>query len=277
LIKTGIFAKTFRRNSFPEILDAIVENGMNCIQFNMSCIGLPVMPNLITSVETDYISRACRKRQITIAAISGTFNMIHPEIGIRKQGLQNLAILIDACDKMKTNLVSLCTGTGDPDDQWNSHPYNNTPGAWKDLVHSLEQALLSAEQSGVILGVEPELANVVNSLDKARTLLDQMQSKHLKIILDPVNLFEKATLSEQHDLLDKAFDLLGNDIVMAHAKDRDASGGFVAAGQGVLDYEYFLSCLENIGFEGPVLLHGLEESEVSTSHSFLTRILQEIN
>jgi len=277
LIKTGIFAKTFRRDSFPEVLDAIVENDMNCIQFNMSCIGLAAMPDIITSVETEHISRACEERQISIAAVSGTFNMIHPDVRTRNSGLHKLAILIRACDKMKTNLVSLCTGTGDPDNQWKSHPYNNTPEAWEDLVRSLEQALQSAEQSGVILGVEPELANVVNSVEKARTLLDQMQSKHLKIILDPANLFEKAIQKEQHHLLDNAFDRLGNDIVMAHAKDRDISGEFVAAGQGVLDYKYYLSCLGNTGFEGPVLLHGLEESEVSTSHSFLKRILQEIN
>jgi sugar phosphate isomerase/epimerase len=274
LIKPGIFAKTFRRNSFPEILDAIIEHDMNSIQFNMSCIGLPVMPEVITLVETEHISQACQERQITIVAVSGTFNLIHPDVETRMQGLRNLDTLIHACDDIKTNTVSLCTGTGDPVDQWRSHPYNDTRDAWKDLVHSLEQALHSAEQQGVVLGVEPELANVVNSVEKARILLDQMQSKHLKIILDPVNLFETATLSEQHDLLDKAIDLLGNDIVMAHAKDRDASGEFVAAGQGILDFEYYLSNLVNSGFKGPVVLHGLEESEVSTSHSFLKRILE---
>ncbi|MBO37151.1 MAG: epimerase [Anaerolineaceae bacterium] len=276
MIKLGIFAKTFRRNSFADILDAIVENDMNCIQFNMSCIGLPAMPDVITSLDTEHISQVCEEKQIIISAVSGTFNMIHPEVEIRNNGLQNLAILIKACPKIRTNLVSLCTGTGDPDDQWKPHPYNNTQAAWKDLVHSLEQALQLAEQLDVNLGVEPELANVVNSVEKARTLLDEMQSKHLKIILDPVNLFERVTLNQQHGLLDKAFDLLGNDIVMAHAKDRDASGVFVAAGHGVLDFKYYLCCLINNGFESPVVLHGLEESEVATSHSFLKRILEEI-
>ena len=276
MINPGIFAKTFRRSSFPEILDVVVENDMYCIQFNMSCIGLPAMPDIIKLVDTEHISEACQARKITIAAVSGTFNMIHPDIEIRKQGLRNLATLIHACDNINTNIVSLCTGTGDPVDQWRSHPYNNTQDAWKDLIHSLEQALQSAEQQDVILGVEPELANVVNSVEKARNLLDQMQSRHLKIILDPVNLFEKAILREQHDLLDKAFDLLGNDIVMAHAKDRDVSGKFVAAGQGVLDFEYYLSRLKNNGFKGPLILHGLEESEVSTSLAFLKRILEQL-
>ena len=47
-------------------------------------------------------------------------------------------------------------------------------------------------------------------------------------------------------------------------------------GQGVLDFEYYLSRLKNNGFKGPLILHGLEESEVSTSHAFLKKILEQI-
>ena len=49
-----------------------------------------------------------------------------------------------------------------------------------------------------------------------------------------------------HDILGEAFDLLGPDIVLAHAKDlnRDGDAGDMAAGTGVLDYDFYLSQLQ---------------------------------
>jgi sugar phosphate isomerase/epimerase len=36
----------------------------------------------------------------------------------------------------------------------------------------------------------------------------------------------------------------------------------VAAGRGLLDYDYYLALLGKIGFTGPLILHSLEESDV---------------
>ena len=59
---------------------------------------------------------------------------------------------------------------------WRAHPDNNTPEAWRDLVESMKQALAVAEEYGVVLALEPEVANVIDSAQKARRLLDEMQS-----------------------------------------------------------------------------------------------------
>ena len=47
-----------------------------------------------------------------------------------------------------------------------------------------------------------------------------------------------------------------------------------AAGKGILDFEYYLRCLKEIGFAGPLIMHGLEEEDVRFSREFLERILQ---
>ena len=51
----------------------------------------------------------------------------------------------------------------------------------------------------------------------------------------------------------------------AHAKDRSHDFQPCAAGKGILDFVYYLRCLKNIGFAGPLILHGLEENEVEFS------------
>ena len=45
--------------------------------------------------------------------------------------------------------------------------------------------------------------------------------------------------------------------------------GHKAAGQGVLDYERYLSLLRKYGFQGPLLLHGLTVAQVPGCMEFL--------
>ena len=79
---------------------------------------------------------------------------------------------------------------------------------------------------------------------------------------------------DQKEVLDEAFTLLRDAIVIAHAKDRNNDFKASAAGKGILDFEYYLRCLKEIGFTGPLIMHGLEEEDVTFSRGFLHRILQ---
>jgi sugar phosphate isomerase/epimerase len=175
---------------------------------------------------------------------------------------------------MGTGMITLCTGTRDPRDQWGYHPDNESPSAWVDLLSAMEQALTIAMKHNITLGIEPEKANVISSAFKARNLLDHFQSPHLKIIMDPANLFEHEGPDEVRRIVEEAFALLASDIALAHAKDRTANGNFVAAGQGVLDYAHYIEQLKTINYAGALILHGLTEQEVPACVQFLQERLQ---
>ncbi len=270
-MQIGIFAKTFSRPTLEETLDAVVAHGLYYVQFNMTCVGLPSMPDQIDDALADRICQAMQARQITMAAVSGTFNMIHPDVEKRRDGMKRLRVLASQAKHMGTQIITLCTGTRDPDDMWRWHPDNRTPEAWRDLAASMQEALRIADEYDVILGVEPEVSNVIESTRKARQLLDEMQSRRLKIIMDAANLFHAGELPRMHAILDEAFELLGKDMVMAHAKDlrHDGAAGHDAAGTGVLDYDHYIALLRSVGFNGPLILHGLREDQVDASVAFL--------
>ena len=186
---------------------------------------------------------------------------------MRPAGLGQLA---GACALLGTKIITLCTGTRDPDDMWRGHPGNRLPDAREDLLRAMEHALRIAEEHDVWLAVEPETANVIDIPPKARWLLDRMASPRLKIIIDPANLFHVETLPHQRDVLEVAFDLLGRDVVLAHAKDVrvvDGTVHHVAAGTGVLDYACYLNLLRHLPV--PLIVHGLTEAEVGGSLAFL--------
>jgi sugar phosphate isomerase/epimerase len=241
------------------------------VQFNMACAGLPSMPDVIPPGLPERIRHEMAARGLTMAAVSGTCNMIHPDLEQRQAGLRRLEVLAAACRPMGTSLITLCTGTRDPIDQWRFHPENASAAAWHDLRASMDVALRLAADHDLLLGIEPEVSNVVDSPAKARRLLDELGSPRVKIVFDAANLLTRANLPDQQWVLAEAFDLLAPDVVLAHAKDLGAQGeaGTVAAGQGLLEYGHYLALLRRGGFEGPLLLHSLPEREVGRAIAFL--------
>lgn len=276
-MRLGIFARTFdttgeAAGALPA-LEAAAAAGYATVQFNLACLGLPSMPDRIAPGEARAVAEAARRTGVSVAAVSGTYNMIHPDRAVRARGLARLEVLAEACRAMGTRLVTLCTGTRDAQDKWRPHRDNAKPDAWRDLVAAMNAAVAIADRHDIELGIEPELANVVCDARAARRLLDEIASPRLRIVLDPANLFEAADAGERHRLVEEALDLLAGDLAMAHAKDRDARGAVVAAGQGVIDFRHFVHRLRAAGFDGPLVTHGLTAAEAPGVSSFLSAIL----
>ncbi len=254
------------------MLSAAKAAGYACVQFNLSCCGLPAMPDRLDAETVEGIAAAARDTGLRLAALSGTYNMIHPDPAVRRQGLKRLALLLGNARSMGTGLLTLCTGTCDPHDLWHHHPDNESPEAWALLLAEMEEAAALAERFGVDLGIEPETGNVVRSCGHAARLLNEIRSSHLRIVLDPANIVASAA-EDQERIFAEAADLLGERIAILHAKDRDAEGMVVPAGQGIIDFPLLVQHMREAGFQGPVITHGLEAADAAGVARFLTRVL----
>ncbi len=259
----GLMEGTIRRKTLGQTLDAVAAHGIDYLQYHLS----ENAPSL------SEIRKELDARQITISALSGTYNMIDPDIEKRHAGLHKLRFVAEQCAALGTSVITLCTGSRDPQSMWRAHPDNNSASAWKDLVESMKKALVVAEEYKVTLAFEPEVSNVIDSAQKAWRLLDEMQSPYLKVCMDGANIFHKGELPKMREILDEAFALLGDDIALAHAKDldRDGHAGHLAAGTGLLDYDQYLGLLKECGYDGAVVLHGLSEEQVPFCVNFLQK------
>jgi sugar phosphate isomerase/epimerase len=272
-MRIGIFAKTFAGADPQTVLAKARNAGYACVQYNFACSGLASMPDDVPDAAIDAIRAASTDSGVAIAALSATYNMIHPDVAVRIKGMARLKTAIEVAKRLDIPVVTLCTGTRDPDDQWRHHPDNDRQDAWSDLVVEMEKAAALADAHGIALGIEPELANVVSSADKAARLLIDVSSPSLGIVLDPANLFEHAEPDEARDIVARSVDKVAGRIIMAHAKDRDAAGGFVAAGRGVVDFADLVFRLRQSGFDGAMVTHGLEESQAADVSRFLAGLL----
>lgn len=250
-MQLGIFARTYTRPSLEDTLDAIAADGLTHVH---------------VSLKTGVIDqRAFARRGLVLASVSGTFNSAHPDSGRRREGIEMVRRLMST----GAPVVTLCSGTRDAEDMWRRHPSNDLPDAWKDLRETLDALLPGAESNGVVLGLEPEINNVINTAAKARSLLNEMQSPYLKVILDGANLLEDAG-DGMAQTLDEAFRLLAKDVMMVHAKDlATPSRPSQAAGKGALDWDVYCGLIQTYCAQVPVILHNLAEHEVASSAAFL--------
>ena len=274
-----MFSPEIQRDTIGRLFDAAKIYGFDAVQFDFLSVCEEEMPGAISPSLVRDIRRAAEHRGITICAVNGTFNMIHPDPDVVACGIKRFEQIASASAGLGCSLITLCTGTRNTEHMWKPHPDNDAPEAWQDLLRTMEKLLSLAERYDLTLGVETEASNVVNTPERARLLLDTVKNRRLKIIFDPANLFHPGTASPEKavDIVEHAFSLLKDDIVLAHAKDIRAGDGitFTSAGRGIVPFERFFALLDSIGYTGPVVAHGIHnETEFPFSTAFLNQLMK---
>ncbi len=268
--RLGIFARTFRRNTPEEVAAAVAGAGYTLAHWNFAAIGLSTLAADVDEARYGRVRSAFDAAGLGIPSVSGTFNAIHPDAGLRSWQTAQAVRLIGLVPELGADVVTLCTGTRDPDDMWRAHPANTDRSAWSDLRRTLDPLLDAARQAGIRLGVEPELANVVCDAPTAARLLDELGADApIGIVLDPANLLTPGTVSSQNQILGAAIDLLGDRVVGVQAKDVVASG-YSAAGAGLMNYPDVFTQLARIDAV-PVIVQDASEDDAARVRDDLLR------
>lgn len=276
-MQIGVFSRTYELSDLEETYRRMREHGLSHTQFNLSNAGLPTLPAHVTDEDLARIQAFSAAYGITLDALTGTFNMIDPDEAAREQGCRQFAEQCRIARELGIPIVSLCTGSKNPESKWKWHDDNLKDASWADLMRSTERVLKCAEDNHIILGVETEASNIINTAQRARKYLDTVGSPYLRIIMDGANLFRPEQVSDMQNVLTEAFALLGKDIVLAHAKDisLDQRIAFTAAGQGCLDYGTYLRLLKQTKYDGPLIMHSLSEQQIPDSKRFLEAMLRD--
>ena len=253
----GIFARTWPNASIGEVFGRMSRLGLKKVHLN---------PSYLITASGDYMDAAslnklCETYGVASCGISGTFNIIQRE---RKDYL-NFEKIVKLAASLSIPMVSISTGTFSTESMWTASEKNHTPYAWASMLEAVERLLRISEQYGVSLGVEPEPGNIVSDHILARRLLDAFPGAKMGIIMDAANLIAGKPIESHYGILQDAFDMLGSDIICAHAKDWSEASGFTAAGKGCLNYRVYLQLLASAGYHGPLVLHQLSDLDVADS------------
>ena len=264
-MQLGIFAKTFDRPNVASCLQAVADAGIPATQFNLSVAGLPTLPDApVPNDVVDAIRAGADQAGVALAAISGTFNTAHPDSAHRQTYLARFPHLCAVARDLQIGIITLSSGSRDPQDMWRWHPDNTTPQAWADSRTTLQALAALAEDYGLTLAVEPEHSNVLATADQAITMLDQIGSPALKIIYDAANLLDPDgyDVAAAAAAITRDIATLGPHIALGHAKELIADRAPAAPGTGLLPWPLIVQTLHEAGFDGTLVIHGLPEASV---------------
>ena len=273
-MRTGICTTDFERAgqealTADRLFGRMQELGFGCTQFAFSSIresefaptGRIEIPDRIPTGALDAAARCADRYALPIEVINGTFNMAHPDEDVRREGIKRFALLTEAAEILGAKYISLCSGTRYEEHLWTYSSENHTPGAWNDMLDTIKRAVELAERRGIVLAIESEAANIIDTPENARRVMDEVGSDCLKMILDCANLFHVGRAHPEYvqETIGHAFELFGEDIVIAHGKDiREGDGiDFCGTGRGIVDFAFTAQMLKKYGYAGDMFLHGI--------------------
>jgi sugar phosphate isomerase/epimerase len=258
--RLGIFARTFRRDTPAEVAAAVRAAGYALAHWNFAAIGRATLAADVAEDQFSVVRDAFHDHGLGIPSASGTFNMINPNIDLRDRQIEEAIRLIRLVGLIGADVVTLCTGTRDPDSMWRAHPGNTDPSAWSDLRRSLDPLLEAARDARIRLGIEPELGNVVRDAPAAAQLLDELGGDApVGIVLDPANLLTPDTVDQQDRIVGEAIDLLGDRVISIQAKDF-----------GLMDYPALFAQAARID-RVPVIVQDASEDDAARVRADLLR------
>jgi sugar phosphate isomerase/epimerase len=268
--RLGIFARTFPRATPEEVAAAVSHAGYPLAHWNFTAIGRSTLAGDVEEALVTAVRRAFDGAGVAIPSVSATFNLIHPDSGLRAAQTAQAVRLIGLVPDLGADVVTLCSGTCDPDDMWRAHPGNLTTDAWTAMRRTLDGLLDAAGGAGVRLGIEPEPGNVIRDARTAARLLDELgHDAAVGIVLDPANLLSPESVPRQSEVLAEAVALLGPSVIGIQVKDVAASG-FAAPGAGMLDYPAMFRTLTPLA-PVPVIVQDAHEDDAARVRDDLLR------
>lgn len=242
-MRLGIRAHDTKYAPLEELIPNIHNLGFKCMHIALSKSIKEFKPDICTMTPglAMYMKELCIENKVDIAVLGCYLNLCNPDPEQHKQIVEKYKAHIRFASVLGCGVVG--TETGAVNVEYKYEPANHTEEALNLFIENLKPIVKYAEQFGVIVAIEPVWKHIVCTIERARKVLDAINSPNLQIIFDPVNVLYTGNIDRQDEIIEQAFDLLRDDIAVVHCKDFVVEGDelkSIAAGTGGLNYPLLL-------------------------------------
>jgi len=223
-----------------------------------------------------YMKELCTQNKVDVAVLGCYLNLGNPDTEQLAKIVEKYKAHIRFASVLGCAVVG--TETGAVNTEYKFDPANHSEEALEIFIKNLRPVIDYAEKLGVIVAIEPVYKHIVHTIERARKVLDAINSPNLQIIFDAVNVLCVDNIKDQDEIIQKAFDLLGNDIAIIHAKDfvvKDNDLVSVAAGTGGLNYPLLLKLVKQHKPYVHVTLEDTNPSNAIAARKFMEKTYAE--
>ncbi|MFC1692334.1 sugar phosphate isomerase/epimerase family protein [Candidatus Latescibacterota bacterium] len=226
--------------------------------------------------EITELKEALKTYDVTFFGMRAVENNIHPDPAERQKINRHVVEQCETAERLGGPTVTTGTGSCDPGRAIAPHKDNWTWETWKLTVKVIRQILRDTAGMKVVLAIEALNMGNINNPQAHLQLIEDVGDPRCKVTLDPVNMINLGTYFRTTELIDECFDLLGEHIVVADAKDTyvlpDRMSAYITQvppGRGMLDYETFLVRLSRLSYPRTLLLEGLSKEQYPAAKKFI--------
>lgn len=151
----------------------------------------------------------------------------------------------------------------------------NSEEAYQRVLETMKEIVSEAEKYDVNVGIEGVWCFVINSPQKMKRLVDDINSDNVKVIFDPVNYLNINNYQNQDEMIKDIFTLLSDKICVLHAKDFIVENGefkTVKPGDGMLNYELIFKKMNEHNLDIPIICEEINEEEANSAFQNLEKL-----
>lgn len=242
-MRLGIRAHDTKYAPLDELIPNIHNMGFKCMHIALTKSINEFTPDICTMTPglAMHMRELCIENKVDVAVLGCYLNLCNPNPEQHKKIVEKYKANIRFASILGCGVVG--TETGAVNEEYKYEPANHTEEALNLFIENLKPIVKYAEQFGVIIAIEPVWKHIVCTIERARKVLDAIDSPNLQIIFDPVNVLYPGNIDRQDEIIEQAFDLLRDEIAVVHCKDFVVEGDdlkSIAAGTGGLNYPLLL-------------------------------------
>ena len=220
------------------------------------------------------LKAALKQYDVLFYAMHLCINNIHTDLVERRKNQKRVAEMIETADRLGLSFIVTHTGSCD-DSPTKPHRDNWTKETWDTSVKAIKQIISDTSGSKVNLAVEALNPCNINNPKAHVRLKNDVGDSRVKVTLDPTNMLNTTNYYRTTEHIDLCFQLLGEDIQYAHAKDvlwlpeMLPAFKWVIPGTGTMDYETYLANLSRLSRPRVLFLEFLEEKDYPQAKKFV--------
>ena len=195
--------------------------------------------------------------------------LFDPDSSVVQPLIESIGHGIEVAAELQAHYCLIRTGSLNPKGSYSASPENHRPECRDRLVETLRAIADKAETAGVTMVVETHLLTIMDSPEANASILADVGSGHMRIVMDCCNHFQAVhQVYDSRPRLDDIFRLMGPIAGCGHLKDAAVRDGFVShideevPGEGDLDLGYLLQLWQAMYADGYMLLEHLPNGAV---------------
>ena len=215
MIQFGLRLHDAEKLPLEQVLPLVRQRGFTCahLALSKSLKEVPNTPSALTPGYAAYLRRLFAQHGIDIAVLGNYLNLAHPDEDALHAIQEKYYAHIRFASLLGCGMVG--TETGAPNAEYKFCPECRSDAALATFIRNFKPVVRCAEQYGVTIAIEPVVKHIVYDAKRARTVLDEIGSPNLQILLDPVNLLNMENVDAREDVFAEAIERIYQEISIA--------------------------------------------------------------